>query len=208
MDIPQEIDDIKQTIENSLGLQISTQSLQLKLCYSEEAQRRLRDQCLYPPPLWKLKEKDQIIERRKAEANMNAVAMKRFLEENQNLATECANLLTQCNKWERECLLYNHDREALMDYGNEVDERAKESEIGVHQLEDELGKLIEELKFYKRQGGRAKRKFEKSGDRMKMGRKGEAMMQSKLFRLSQAIQCQSHCNLSFFLKVVIFSTSV
>lgn len=65
MDIPQEVDDyIKETIEDSLGLEISTQSLQLKLRSTEEAQRRLRDQCLFL--LSKLKEKDQIIERSKA----------------------------------------------------------------------------------------------------------------------------------------------
>ncbi|XWS14957.1 hypothetical protein CRYUN_Cryun35bG0052900 [Craigia yunnanensis] len=148
MDIPQEIDDyIKETIEDSLGLQISTQSLQLKLCSVEEAQRRLRDKCLFL--LSKFKEKDRIIERSKAEANMNAVALKRFVEENQKLSSECANLLTQCNKWERECSLYDHDREALMDFGNEADERAKEAETRVHELEEELGKLTEELRFYK-----------------------------------------------------------
>ncbi|XVE60543.1 hypothetical protein DITRI_Ditri05aG0137100 [Diplodiscus trichospermus] len=146
--IPQEVDDyIKETIEDSLGLQISTQSLQLKLRSAEEAQRRLRDQCLFL--LSKLKEKDQIIERSKGEASMNAVALKRFVEENQKLAEECSNLLTQCKKWERECSLYDHDREALMDFGNEADERAKEAEIRVHELEEELGKLTEELKFYK-----------------------------------------------------------
>ena len=80
---------------------------------------------------------------------MNAVALKRFVEENQKLAAECANLLNQCNKWERECSLYDHDREALMDFGNEADERAKEAEIRIHELEEELGKLTEELRFYK-----------------------------------------------------------
>ncbi|KAE8728303.1 putative RNA-binding family protein [Hibiscus syriacus] len=149
MDLPQEVDDyIKETIEHSLGLQISTQSLQSKLRSTEEAQRRLRDQCIFL--LSKLKEKDQIIERSKAEANMNAVALKRFVEENQKLASECADLLTQCNKWERECSLYDHDREALMDFGNEADERAKKAEIRTHELEEELGKLTEELRFYKR----------------------------------------------------------
>ncbi|KAE8715404.1 putative RNA-binding family protein [Hibiscus syriacus] len=66
---------------------------------------------------------------------MNAMALKRFVQENQKLAAECANLLTQCNKWERECnkwerecLLYDRDREALMDFGNEAHERAKKAE--------------------------------------------------------------------------------
>ncbi|KAE8674569.1 putative RNA-binding family protein [Hibiscus syriacus] len=149
MDIPQEVDDyMKETIEHSLGLQISTQYLQSKLRYTEEAQGRLRDQCIFL--LSKLKEKDQIIERSKAEANMNAVALKRFVDENQKLAAECADLLTQCNKWERECSLYDHDREALMDFGNEADERAKKAEFRAHELEEELGKLTEELSFYKR----------------------------------------------------------
>ncbi|KAK8597121.1 hypothetical protein V6N12_065597 [Hibiscus sabdariffa] len=148
MDIPPEVDGyIKETIEDSLGLQISTQSLQLKLRSTEEAQRRLRDQCLFL--LSKLKERDQIIERSKAEANMNAVALKRFVEENQKLATECANLLTQCTKWERECSLYDNDREVLLDFGNEADERTKKAEIRAHELEEELGKLREELSFYK-----------------------------------------------------------
>ncbi|OMO96465.1 hypothetical protein CCACVL1_04943 [Corchorus capsularis] len=148
MALPQEIDDyIQETIEDSLGLPISTKSLQLKLRSSEEAQRRLRDQCLYL--LSKLKEKDQTIERSKAEANMNAAALKRFVEENQKLADECANLLSQCKKWERECSLYDHDREALMDFGNEADERAKAAEIRVLELEEELGNLTNELRFYK-----------------------------------------------------------
>ncbi|KAG4200605.1 hypothetical protein ERO13_A05G223200v2 [Gossypium hirsutum] len=147
MGIPQEIDDyMKRTIDDSLGLPISTESLQLKLRSSEETQRRLRVQYLLL--LSKLKEKDQIIERSKAEANMNAVALKRFVQENQKLAAECANLLSQCNKWEKECLLYDRDREALMDFGNEADERAKKAEIRVHELEEELGKLNEELRFY------------------------------------------------------------
>lgn len=66
MDIPQEIDDyILVTIEDSLGLQISTKSLQLKLRSTEEAQLRLRDHCLLL--LSKLKEKDRIIEQSKVD---------------------------------------------------------------------------------------------------------------------------------------------
>lgn len=80
---------------------------------------------------------------------MNAQAVKRFVEENQRLAEECKRLLSECNKLERECSLYDHDREALMDFGNEADERAKEAEIRVHDLEVELGKVLDELNFYK-----------------------------------------------------------
>ncbi|GAV83248.1 hypothetical protein CFOL_v3_26696 [Cephalotus follicularis] len=148
MDLPQEIDDyIKESIDESLGLPISTQTLQLKLRAAEETHRRLRDQYFLLHS--KLKQKDQTLDRARAEANMNAVAVRKFVEENQKLAAECANLLSQCNKWERECSLYDHDRDALMDFGNEADERAKEAEARVQQLEEELGKLNEDLRFYK-----------------------------------------------------------
>lgn len=80
---------------------------------------------------------------------MNAQALKRFVEENQRLAAECASLLGQCQRWERECSLYDRDREALMDFGNEADERAKVAEIRVHELEEESRNLSEQLQLYK-----------------------------------------------------------
>ncbi|PRQ32702.1 hypothetical protein RchiOBHm_Chr5g0049351 [Rosa chinensis] len=125
--LPQEVDDyIRESIDHTLGLPVSAQTLELKkLRCSEVAKRRLRDQYT-------------------AEACMNAQALRKFVEENQRLAAECAHLVSQCNKLEKECSLYDHDREALMDFGNEADQRAKEAE-----LEDELGELREELKFYK-----------------------------------------------------------
>lgn len=148
MDLPPEVDNyIKNSIEESLGLPIPTSTLMLKLRAAEDSQRRCRDQYLLL--ISKLKEKDEVIERARAEACMNAQAIKRFVEENQKLAAECSSLLNQCNKWERECSLYDHDREALMDFGNEADERAKEAEVRVHELEEELGKLADELRFYK-----------------------------------------------------------
>ncbi|XP_037494948.1 uncharacterized protein LOC105630659 isoform X2 [Jatropha curcas] len=150
MDLPVEIDDyIKETIDDSLGLPVSIHTLQSKLRSSEDAHRRLRDQ--YVLLVEKLRQKNHIIDRTKAEANMNALALKKFVKENQRLAAECANLVNQCNKWERECSLYDHDREALMDFGNEADERAKEAEFRVRELEEVLAKLSEELRFYKHQ---------------------------------------------------------
>ncbi|KAJ7958965.1 Centlein like [Quillaja saponaria] len=149
MDLPQEIDDyIKESIDDAVGLHVSSRTLGLKLRASEENQWRLREQHLLL--LSKLKEKDQVIERAKAEATMNAQALKKFVEENQKLAAECASLLKECHKWERECSLYDHDREALMDFGNEADERAKEAELRVLELEEDLGKLLEELQHYKK----------------------------------------------------------
>lgn len=158
MDLLQEIDDyIKETINESLGLPVSARTLQLKLRVYEDAYFRLRDQHLHL--IGKFRQKDILINRAKAEANMNAAAIKKFVEENQRLAAECANLVSQCNKWERECSLYDNDREALMEFGNEADERAreaeeraKEAEIRVRELEEESGKALEELQFYKLKG--------------------------------------------------------
>ncbi|KAF3677511.1 putative myosin heavy chain-like isoform X2 [Capsicum annuum] len=148
MDLSPETEDyIRESIEYSLGLPVSTQTLQLKLKASEESLIRIRNQYLALHA--KLKEKDETIERTRAESSMNASALKKFVEENQRLAVECSNLLAQCKRWEKECSLYDHDREALMDFGNEADERAKEAEIRVHDLEEEVRKLSEELHFYK-----------------------------------------------------------
>ncbi|KAK9215978.1 hypothetical protein WN944_007985 [Citrus x changshan-huyou] len=148
MEIPEEIDNyIKESIDHTLGLPVSTKTLQLKLLAYEESLQRVRNECF--SLLSKSKEKDEVIERARAEASMNAQAVKRFVEENQRLAEECKRLLSDCSKWERECSLYDHDREALMDFGNEADERAKEAEIRVQELEVELGKVLDELNFYK-----------------------------------------------------------
>ncbi|KAK6940202.1 hypothetical protein RJ641_029733 [Dillenia turbinata] len=148
MALPPEIDDyIKESIQHSLGLPVSDRTIELKLRAALEAQERLKDQ--YYLLQERLKEKDDIIERARAEACMNAQALKKFVEENQKLALECANLLTQCSKWEKECSLYDHDREALMEFGNEADERAKEAELRVLELEEEVKRLSEELQFYR-----------------------------------------------------------
>ncbi|XP_047323593.1 uncharacterized protein LOC124927249 [Impatiens glandulifera] len=144
MDISQEVDNyVKESIDYVLGLPVSTDTLETKLRSSEEARKILQGQYLHMQ--FKLKEKDEAVERVRAESSMNALALKRFVGENHKLATECANLLNQCKKLERECSLYDHDREALMDFGNEADERAKEAELRVHELEEQLTRLSEEL---------------------------------------------------------------
>lgn len=82
---------------------------------------------------------------------MNAQAVKRFVEENQKLAAECESLVEQRVKLERECALYDHDREALMEFGNEADERAQEAQERALELERDLCLLEQELIKYKQQ---------------------------------------------------------
>ncbi|KAM0035997.1 hypothetical protein Hdeb2414_s0015g00453101 [Helianthus debilis subsp. tardiflorus] len=81
---------------------------------------------------------------------MNAHALKKFSEENQKLITEHTELLAQCAKWDVECTLYERDIEALKEFGNQADERAKEAESRVLCLEDETSKLWEELQSLKK----------------------------------------------------------
>ncbi|KAH6781175.1 hypothetical protein C2S52_012412 [Perilla frutescens var. hirtella] len=148
MEIPKEIDDyLRESINHSVGLPVSTDTLLRKLGAVEASHIHLRHQYLSLQS--KIKEKDESIERSRAEATMNAVALKKFVEENQKLAMECSNLLAACNKWERECSLYDHDREALMDFANEADDRAKEAEVRNRDLEEEKKRLEQELHFYK-----------------------------------------------------------
>ncbi|KAL0289470.1 UNVERIFIED_CONTAM: hypothetical protein Scaly_2702200 [Sesamum calycinum] len=98
MELPQETEDyIRESIDDSVGLPVSSGTLLHKLRAVEASHMQIRHQylCLQS----RLKEKDEIIERSRAEASMNAVALKKFVEENQKLAVECSNLLAACNKW-------------------------------------------------------------------------------------------------------------
>lgn len=75
MDFPRDVDlYLKESIDDSLGLPISLQTLESKLRASEESQRLLRQQHLYL--LSKLKEKDQLIERTKV--CLSAFLLNRF----------------------------------------------------------------------------------------------------------------------------------
>ncbi|KAK7321211.1 hypothetical protein VNO77_31605 [Canavalia gladiata] len=148
MDLPPEIDDyIKESIDHYMGLPVSSRTLQFKLRASQESHHQLRDQHL--SLLAKLKEKDDLIKRARFEASINAQAVKKFVEENEKLALECESLVAQCEKLEKECALYDHDREALMEFGNEADERAQEAHARTLELERDLGLLEQELKKYK-----------------------------------------------------------
>ncbi|CAG7868918.1 unnamed protein product [Brassica rapa] len=145
MDLPRDVDDyIKDTIDHSLGIPISIDALQKKLSAAQESQRRLREQ--YSSLVSRLKEKEQVIELARSESSINAQAVKKFVEENGKLSGECEDLVKQCKKWERECFLYHQDREALMDFGNESDERARESESKVRELEEQVRTMSDVMK--------------------------------------------------------------
>ncbi|KAL8162371.1 hypothetical protein V2J09_013860 [Rumex salicifolius] len=149
MDKLQDMDDfIKCSIDQTLGIDLTKDALQLKIQALEESNYRIRSQ--YFALKSALTDKNEAIERARAESTLNAQALKRFVEENHRLANECANLVSKCSTLENECSLYHQDREVLMEFGNEADERAKKAEIRVQQLEEELINAYEETQLYKR----------------------------------------------------------
>lgn len=78
MEIPEEIDNyIKESIDHTLGLPVSTKTLQLKLLAYEESLQRVRNECF--SLLAKSKEKDEIIERARVRiSNSSSVMVTRF----------------------------------------------------------------------------------------------------------------------------------
>lgn len=86
-----------------------------------------------------------------SEADMNARALKKFDAENQRLASACQKLLGKGQNLEREIALYEHDRETLMEFGNEADERERQAQSRVFELERNLLLVMDELNKFKHQ---------------------------------------------------------
>uniref|UniRef100_A0A7N0UX53 Uncharacterized protein n=1 Tax=Kalanchoe fedtschenkoi TaxID=63787 RepID=A0A7N0UX53_KALFE len=147
MEMPQKIDDyIKHSIDYLLRIPVPVHALQSMLNASEEASNRLRDQ--FTELQFKLREKDDAIYQARAEAIMDAQPLRKLVEENEVLAAERADLLSQCSMWENECCRLERDREMLMEIVNRADERAVEAEMHVHELGCELERVVEELRYY------------------------------------------------------------
>ncbi|CAI8599096.1 unnamed protein product [Vicia faba] len=122
---------------------------QHELRIAQESQSHLREQNL--SLLLKLNQKDKLLQRHKSEADMNTRALNKFESENQKLASACQKLLDKGNDLEKEIALYEHDREALMEFGNEADEREQQARSRVLELERNLQLVVDELKNYKHQ---------------------------------------------------------
>ncbi|KAK1326126.1 hypothetical protein QJS10_CPA01g00173 [Acorus calamus] len=148
MSLPPETDEyIRESIEHSLGLNVSTKTLQLKLLASEESRRRLQNELFQLHD--RLREREERLERSKSEASMNAQALRKFIEEKEMMSSKYAEVLDQCSKWEEECALYHRDRELLEAFGNEADERARCFEARAHEVEEDVKRTSEELAYYK-----------------------------------------------------------
>ncbi|KAL5983177.1 hypothetical protein ACLOJK_017260 [Asimina triloba] len=144
MDLPRDLDEyIRESIQNTVGLPVPAKTLELKLLASEQSRHRLQDQIFLLQD--RLKEKDGRIEQCRAEASMSARALRKQIEENGKLVSQCSYLVSLNGKWERQCMLYERDREALMKFGNEADERAKKAEIRARKAEEKLRSVADEL---------------------------------------------------------------
>nr|CAD1830659.1 unnamed protein product [Ananas comosus var. bracteatus] len=132
MDLPPETDEfIRESIESSLGLQISAKNMQMKLLASEDARHRLQDQIFVLEE--RLRESERRLEQFRAEASMNAQALRRSIEEKEMIASGYNESINNCAKLERECSLYERDLERVME---SYDELAKENDELRARLQD------------------------------------------------------------------------
>ncbi|CAK9313048.1 unnamed protein product [Citrullus colocynthis] len=139
MSLPQEIDHyIKESIDHIIGLPISTKTLELKLLASEAKNQSLEAQCLSLQS--KLNQHILATNSAKEEAKLNAQGLKKAIERNQKLSEENSRLVEQCKKMK-----------AFMNRGKLALDQAKETQIRVHELEDEVEELKLDLKFFKDQ---------------------------------------------------------
>ncbi|ONK79840.1 uncharacterized protein A4U43_C01F10660 [Asparagus officinalis] len=133
MDLPQETDDyIRESIQHSLGLPISSKTLQLKLLASEDDRHRLQDQIFLLQD--RLNESQKRVDLYKAEAAMNAQGLRKCVEDKEAMVVEYENLSGHCSKLEKECMLYERDFEKIME---SCDELAKENEELRARIEDD-----------------------------------------------------------------------
>ncbi|KMZ74177.1 hypothetical protein ZOSMA_133G00260 [Zostera marina] len=127
MDIPPETERyIKEIIDHSLDLPVSSETLQLKLIASEDARCRLQDKVFLLED--RVNEASTRLEKCKAEASMNAHGLRKCIQEKEEVIARCVDLTDQNSQFQRECVLYDQDIERLME------------------SYDELGKDNEELK--------------------------------------------------------------
>ncbi|KAF3791214.1 hypothetical protein EJ110_NYTH07667 [Nymphaea thermarum] len=125
MDLSPELENyIQQSIEFAVGLPVSKDAFRSKLFAVEESRRVLQGE---------------------SEAAMNAQALKKSIEQSQRLNSEVTNLTMQIAKLNKECSLYDNDREALMEFGNDADERARQAEACAQEAEDNSRRLSVEV---------------------------------------------------------------
>ncbi|KAG0453181.1 hypothetical protein HPP92_025548 [Vanilla planifolia] len=137
MDIPQEADDyIRESIEVSLGLPVSENTLRLKLLASEDERHRLQDQIFVLQD--QLKECHKRLHHSKEEASMNAQGLKKCIQEKEMVVEQYAEMKTYCSKLEEECMLFERDFKKAMESCDELGKENYELEKENHGLRAQL----------------------------------------------------------------------
>ncbi|KAH7692111.1 hemagglutinin stalk domain-containing protein [Dioscorea alata] len=148
MDLPTETDDfIRESIEDSLGIPISSRTLRLKLLASQDDRRRLQDQIFALHD--RLKDADKRLELSRAEASMNAQALRKCVEEKEVLASTYTEMVRHCDKLENECSLYERDLERIMDTCDELGKENEELKARLNE-NSEIMTLVAEVESLKR----------------------------------------------------------
>ncbi|TVU27599.1 hypothetical protein EJB05_19092 [Eragrostis curvula] len=111
---------VRDSIHSSLGLPVSDRSLRLKLLASEDQRRRLQDHVFALEE--DLRAAHRRIELLKAESAMNAIGLRRCVEDKEALAASYDELSAKSAK---ECALYERDLERAME---SCDELAREND--------------------------------------------------------------------------------
>ncbi|KAJ0963886.1 hypothetical protein J5N97_029008 [Dioscorea zingiberensis] len=148
MDLPAETDEyIRESIEGSLGLAVPSRTLRLKLLASEDDRRRLQDQIFVLHD--RLKDADKRLDLCRAEASMNAQALRRCVEEKEAIASAYADMVSHCDKLEKECSLYERDLERIMDTCDELGRENEELKARLNE-NTAMMRLIAEVESLKK----------------------------------------------------------
>ncbi|CAN6464130.1 unnamed protein product [Victoria cruziana] len=144
MDLSPELENcIQQSIECAVGLPISKETFRSKVFAAEESRRVLQGQVFALQNL--LDERNEKLERAKSEASLNAQALRKSIEQSQRLNSEVTDLTMQIARLNKECSLYDNDREALMEFGNDADDRARQTETRALEAENNSRRLSDEV---------------------------------------------------------------
>ncbi|XP_039135478.1 uncharacterized protein LOC120272669 [Dioscorea cayenensis subsp. rotundata] len=145
MDLSPETDEyIRESIEDSVGLPIPARTLRLKLIASEDERHRLQDHIFLLGD--RLEDAERRLEECRVEASMNALELRKCIEEKAAMISEHRALTEHCACLEEECLRYERDLKRLMEA---CDELGKENDAlqeclldnSVVRLVDEIGLL-------------------------------------------------------------------
>lgn len=143
-----ELDEyVEECIGYTIGLPLCGKALEERLAQAEEGQRELREKVVYLNQ--RLQQTQQKLDRARAEANLNAQAVRKCVCDNEKGAERYRKLRDECTRLESECALYLHDREVFMEAADEAEERANEAEERVLQAENKVQELASQVQHLK-----------------------------------------------------------